>query len=195
MPRAVALFAAFLVLGWVARTGGVAQLELRVLDVLQSIARPGITEFVRLVTWSGDTLQVIGLVAIIVLTLLLLRRTRATLFALCVGLLPGACTTIFKALFQRPRPVSPFGDALADFAYPSGHAALSMSVAVILAAVSWRTRLRWPVLVLAAAYALAVGYSRTYLGVHHPTDVLGGWLLVWAVASVAQRVTRVGIAG
>jgi membrane-associated phospholipid phosphatase len=67
-----------------------------------------------------------------------------------------------------------------DYGFPSGHAQHAALVWSLLAA---HFRKRW-LTVFAAAAAFLIGYSRVHLGVHFPTDVLGGWLLggVLAVA-------------
>lgn len=65
-------------------------------------------------------------------------------------------------------------------AMPSGHTTTSAIVAVLLTAGvrnSVRGRARPVLLVLPALWAAAVGFSRVYLGMHWPTDVLAGWLL------------------
>ena len=51
----------------------------------------------------------------------------------------------------------------------------SATLAMVVLLLCWHTRFRWPVVVLAALFALAVGASRIYLGVHYPSDILGGW--------------------
>jgi undecaprenyl-diphosphatase len=45
---------------------------------------------------------------------------------------------------------------------------------------AWPTRWRWPALALAAAFVVLVGYSRVYLGVHFPSDILAGWMAATA---------------
>lgn len=91
---------------------------------------------------------------------------------------------LMKRSVNRPRPHMPVGlvslvRAPDEFSFPSGHSAASMAVAVPLA-LALGGMVGWLVL----AVALAVGFSRCYLGVHYPGDVVVGWLLallgIWA---------------
>jgi len=92
--------------------------------------------------------------------------------------------TLLKTVFHRVRPCHVLPDirllvgCTPSFALPSNHAANLWAVATLAWAV--RAPWRWPALGLAAA----VGYSRIYLGVHYPSDVLVG-ALVGAAASLA----------
>ncbi|SMQ95553.1 phosphatidylglycerophosphatase B [Xanthomonas fragariae] len=89
-----------------------------------------------------------------------------------------------KQFFQRERPS--LWESIAPestFSFPSGHAMGSMTLAAVVVALAWNTRWRWPVTIVASLFALLVGVSRIYMGVHYPTDILGGWsaALVWVV--------------
>ena len=59
---------------------------------------------------------------------------------------------------------------------------LVATLAGVVVLLAWRTRWRWPVLLLAVPFVLLVGGSRVYLGVHFPSDILAGWAAasIWA---------------
>lgn len=111
--------------------------------------------------------------------------------ALCFLLLVQGVRHAVMYGVARPRPpVADWAALASGFAFPSGHTTTSATVAGLLAWAAWRAaapataRLCWA---LAACWAVAVGLSRIYLGVHWPTDVLGGWLyaLTWLAAATA----------
>ena len=54
---------------------------------------------------------------------------------------------------------------------------LSSVVAAVLIALCWRTRYRLAAIVAGMVFMVSISFSRLYLGVHFPTDVLGGWLI------------------
>ena len=93
-----------------------------------------------------------------------------------ISFLSGYLNHALKQAFAQPRPftLAPGIDLVREYGYglPSGHA---QGAVVLWGLLAWQARRRW-VWVPAAALMLAVGVSRVYLGVHFPTDVLGGWL-------------------
>ncbi|ONH60168.1 PA-phosphatase [Frankia sp. CcI49] len=97
--------------------------------------------------------------------------------------------TSLATVVGRARP--PLADWMthpSGFAFPSGHTTTSALVAAGLAAVLYRRArrrtTRVAAVVLPGLWAFAVGISRILLGVHWPTDVLAGWLLVAVLACV-----------
>lgn len=101
---------------------------------------------------------------------------------------------VCKALFASPRPyhLDPGLEMIPvpGFGFPSGAAQTAMLLSLVLLTVC-KSRAKW---VVAPVYLLAVSFSRLYLGVHFPSDIVGGWgvgLLVWIFYFfVAPRVEK-----
>lgn len=146
------------------------------LYAMHALSNPVLDWIFIAATNSGGLLGIV-VISVIVLALLYIRghRRQAALFAFSVG---GAAiiNLLLKTLFQRERPdlwVQLVTEK--SFSFPSGHAMATSAVALSLMVIFWPTRWRWYVVAIAGLYMLAVGLSRLYLGVHYPSDVLGGW--------------------
>ncbi len=97
----------------------------------------------------------------------------------CIILNPWA-----KLFWHRVRPA--LWDGIpphTDFSFPSGHATYSMAFVLALVLLSPNSPKRPWIVALGSLFVGFIGFSRVYLGVHFPSDVLGGWLLAtaWAV--------------
>lgn len=174
----VAAVAGFLVLTALVLGFGVTGWDSALLRALHAMQSGELTGIMRAVTTLGSLAVLAPLTSAIVILLIVLRRPRAALF---VGsCLAGADLLQFalKAVFGRPRPAlfPPLAHA-ANASYPSGHAMVSAAFALALGCLFWGTRWRWTVAIVGALYVMAVSFSRVYLGVHYPSDVLAGWLL------------------
>jgi undecaprenyl-diphosphatase len=101
---------------------------------------------------------------------------------------------------DRPRPPASLvvgGVPLPDDAFPSGHTTdgsmLVVLTAVMLALTFGNLIARRLLVISACLIALLIGCSRTYLGVHWPSDVLGGWLLAATMVSVTMALVNLAL--
>lgn len=153
----------------------------------------------RDITALGST-TVLTLVTLAVVGYLVTDGKRAAaLFVACATAGGGVLSYLLKLGFDRPRPdlVAHLVD-VQTLSFPSGHAMGSAVTYLTLGALIVRTEVRPGlkayVLAIAIGLTLVIGVSRIYLGVHWPTDVVGGWcagsawaLLCWTLALWLQR--------
>ncbi|MFD2415023.1 phosphatase PAP2 family protein [Amycolatopsis pigmentata] len=123
-------------------------------------------------------------------------RGRVIRSAVVVVVMAGGvlCRSAVAAIIARPRPPHPdWAVPASGFSFPSGH---STDAALAAGLLAWllvrRVGARGAIWAGAAGYATVVGATRVYLGVHWPSDVLGGWAfaVAWlAFASIALSAT------
>ena len=137
---------------------------------------------------------VLTLVVLAVIGFLLLQtRYRTALFVVATWLSGELVSSGLKHAFNRPRPtiVPPLREVFST-SFPSGHAMESAIVYLTLGAILMRVaedRLtKVYCLGIAVLLTVLVGTSRVYLGVHYPTDVIGGWTIGFAWASICWLV-------
>jgi len=153
----------------------------------------------RDVSALGSTTLLVLMIAGVAGYLLLERRTGMLGFVLVATCGGGLILSVLKPWFARPRPsVVPHLVAVHSPSFPSGHSLLSavvyLTLGALLARVTRDRVTRIYLILLAAFLTVSIGLSRIYLGVHYPTDVLGGWVagFLWALACglVARELQR-----
>lgn len=136
---------------------------------------------VNLSAFGSDAITTVVALAVIGY-LLLDGRPRLALLVFVAVVGGWAWMFLIKDLVGRERPtiVEPLVEA-SGLSFPSGHALMSATLygtlAVLLSRAVSRARLRIYLISVALTLALLVGFTRVYMGVHHPTDVLAGWML------------------
>ncbi len=128
---------------------------------------------------------------LLALRFVMMRWRRAAKWLVLAMVGAAALDLTLKLAFHRTRPDGFFGPAPHSYSFPSGHALASFCFYGVLAGlISGRVRSRaarvalW---IVAAALVGGIGFSRIYLGVHYPTDVVAGYLAatVWVGALVS----------
>jgi undecaprenyl-diphosphatase len=172
-------------------------------DLSDPIGPVWVEEMMRDFSGLGSTAVLAILTAAVVVYLLLAGKDRT---ALVVFLSIGSgqiLSTALKLFFERPRPdLVPHATVVYTSSFPSGHSTMSaivyLTLGALLARVEARRRERIFLVSFGALLTFLVGTSRVYLGVHWPTDVLGGWtigaawaLLWWLVTLKLQSGGRV----
>ena len=153
---------------------------------------PQLLEAVRDMTALGGVLlrNLFGLAAVVALLFLGLRREAVLFAATVIG--GWLVNSGIKALVGRPRPtIVPHLTEASGNSFPSGHsfnsAVVFLAVALAFASMSPRRSVRWTIIASAVALTWLIAFSRVWLGVHFPSDVIAGWLggASWAFLAAA----------
>ena len=209
-PRVPGAWTAGLVAGLGAALFGVSALLLkagavgwdvslfRILNQVPAAAASVLTPLARLFSPAGLT----AVVALTVIYVVARNRSVMPVAAGAVGAgLAWALAHVAKAIADRPRPYEVIADAALrqqpahGTSFPSSHTAVTLAVAIAL--VPFLAR---PLAAAGIAYAVLTGWSRVYLGVHYPVDIVGGagigmiagGVILLAAGTLLRRAGRAG---
>ena len=174
---------AFVILGYVVKfypaylTGFDTAIQTAIRGDLPAIA----SQFWTSITVLGNVIPLFSLVFILAVFFYWKSwKAEACLLVGSLFLMMGASTAL-KFLYQRPRPTIEWVISTIGYSFPSWHTAATMLVAAVLAIVLYQRCQRkfWRYFgqILVIGLAILVAISRIYIGVHFPTDIIGGWLL------------------
>lgn len=174
----------------------VAEFDAAIIAAISAMRSPALTAVMRVWTTLGGGVAVTAVVVVVCAVGWRIGR-RDVAVAVAVSVAGGMLlSTALKLIVARGRPsavaalIAPPG----THSFPSGHAMASLCLAAAIGSLvllSRRSRSTKTSLVgVLALYALGVGFSRVYLGVHWPSDVVASWLLGGVWLSVAPRGLR-----
>ncbi|RUT35478.1 phosphatase PAP2 family protein [Paenibacillus zeisoli] len=160
-----------------------------VIASVQGLESPGLTTIMKAFTWigSGIPVAVITLASIVILYFVLRHRSEL-IFLAALAITSSLLNSVIKRIFKRDRPTLHRIAEANGFSFPSGHAMATIALYGGLAFLLWKhaPALIGRILILTASLILIlmIGISRIYLGVHYPSDVLGGYLLSTSVLAI-----------
>jgi len=175
--------------------GDTREIDTRLLLALRTPGNPSdplgpawLEETARDLTALGG-FTVLTLLTLAAVAYLLFKAKRHAALAVFVAVAGGQLlSTLLKLGFDRPRPdLVPHEVEVYTASFPSGHSMMAavtyLTLGALLAGAEADRRMKTYWLGLALLLTVLVGISRVYLGVHWPSDVLGGWVVgaVWAI--------------
>lgn len=136
----------------------------------------------RLGSFKTTTFVIVGMA----LSFLLSKRWNFLIYTIMTFLGAIAISYTGKIIVHRARPhlwelVYQIGS---DYSFPSGHAMSSMSFAIVLIILTWNSSWRWFMIIFGSLFAIGIAWTRLYLGVHYPSDIIGGWMIAIAWSMV-----------
>jgi undecaprenyl-diphosphatase len=155
----------------------------------------------RLVTALGYGQVVLPLLAAVVFAFYLKGWTLSATLLLVSTVGGSLLTALLKAVFGRSRPeLFDSGYTASFYSFPSGHATVAVGfygALTLILAYRLRGFARWAVVACGVSLVLLIGFSRLYLGVHYPTDVLAGFLAapLWVISVGVVYVVWLSVRG
>lgn len=179
--------------------GSIVGFDSSTIDAIQGLEVAWLTSIMLAFTFIGSTKIV--MVLTIVGTVLLLWKFNARIrsyffFFTMIGTI--IAFQALKVVFKRDRPEIYRLAEAGGYSYPSGHAMMAFSLYVLVTILLWRhvqsTAGRIGLVVFAIFMTLMISLSRIYLGVHYPSDILGGWFasafLITLAALLFNRILK-----
>lgn len=153
-----------------------------------------LNNFFILLTNSLNPLPTLGWALIISIFLQLWQRNiYITLFFLINStIVTGGVNTLVKHIVNRPRPAVHHLVTATSSSFPSGHSMTAMllggSLIVILNLLIQNKPLNYFLVTIISVWIFLIGFSRIYVHVHYPTDVLAGWCLGFVCLTISEEI-------
>lgn len=181
----------FCLMAFLVTADKIVNFDSSIIDIVQGFESPILTQTMEFFTFIGSTpaVIVISLLIIFFLYKVLHHRSELILFVIVVAGSP-ILNHLLKGFFQRARPDLHRLIEISGYSFPSGHAMNAFTVYGILTFLLWRHIFNRPgrsMLILFSAIMIGtIGVSRIYLGVHYPSDIIGGYLAsgFWLATSI-----------
>ena len=173
---------ALLFFSWVAREvfeGEFTNFDLHIRSIVHGYANPTLTLAMEALSDVGSPVFLSALFVVLVAIFLYVRWRYAAIWLATAMVGAVGLDVTLKDLFHRARPVPYFIPDPGSYSFPSGHALGSFCFYMVLAGLLTARMRNLPVRILiwifAALLVGTIGFSRVYLGVHWPTDVIAGY--------------------
>jgi undecaprenyl-diphosphatase len=175
----VVAMALFIALGFmVSSTGYLEQFDLKFMEYIHKTENSTLEVIAKALSTIGSAWGYIGIG--LVLFIWSLGKGKHGHFKLYTTAALGTSllNQLLKLFYRRDRPFEFFRIDKGGFSFPSGHSMAAMGIYLILATILTEQypRRKWLIWCASMSMVILIGWSRLYLGVHWPTDILGGYI-------------------
>lgn len=181
---------AFVILGYVAKfySASLVALDTSIQTAVRGDLPALATTFWTSITVLGNTVVILGISFVLAFFFYRKQWKAEAYFILASFVAMGIASTALKYVYQRPRPSIEWLIDTVGYSFPSWHTASTMMIAgAVVIIINQRVRsllIKRLLQVGLLLLAVLVAVSRIYIGVHYPTDIIGGWLLALALLLV-----------
>lgn len=189
------LLALFITMGFMVRNSAEGILfDMVILDFIHSSSNPVIFSIMKFISFIGSEMFLFPAVGIVIIIAMINKRYFISKFLLMNTFGSFIFNYLLKQLFQRTRPLDFFLVEQGGLSYPSGHSMVTMTMYLAIAYLLTRkessSRKKKGIYITASIFIALMGVSRLYLGVHWPTDVIGGFIMGYIFYSVSKGIIR-----
>ena len=161
------------------KNGRILELDLNIYKFFsENIINDKLTPILKVITHIGGEKIVLVLA---VLAIILIKGLKNKLFLLTGVVGTAGLNVILKHIIQRKRPNINRLILEEGYSFPSGHSMMSMTFYGMLIFLIFKyvknTTLKWTLIVILTILLSTIGITRIYLGVHYPSDVIGGFVV------------------
>ena len=161
------------------KNGKILELDLNIYKFFsENIINDKLTPIVKVITHVGGAKIVFVLT---ILAIILIKGLKNKLFLLTGIVGTAGLNVVLKHIIQRERPNINRLIHEKGYSFPSGHSMMSMAFYGMLIFLIFKyvknTALKWTLIVILTILLSTIGITRIYLGVHYPSDVIGGFLV------------------
>lgn len=163
--------------------------EIGILDAIQKLSTPGLDKFMVTITSLGN-MSIIWIAFIVIFLSTKEYKTMGKVMVLGFILNLIIVNLLLKNIFARVRPFNIVNHAnlliptLKDGSFPSGHTSYAFTIFTIVLFMTKKKSLK----VLTGILTVLIAFSRLYLYVHFPTDVIGGAIIGFILAILAMKI-------
>ena len=173
-----------------------------IISDISSFHSPAATSVMTDFTFFGSSIFLFPAYALLIILFWVKKNRKLAIDIAAVGLTSTGVLFLLKAIFQRHRPLDPLIRDVTGFSFPSGHSFSSFTFYGLIAYILWQSNISkaWKIAATVLLFLLAstIAFSRVYLRVHFPSDVIAGfclsvvWLILsfWVLAKVKFRTEK-----
>jgi len=162
----------------------------KISSAILPLVSTNLTSLMKAITFFGSEMFLFPAYLVLIIYYIYRKRSMLALDITMIGLSSTGILFLFKNIFKRHRPLDPLISNVTGFSFPSGHSFSSFTFFGILIYLIWHANIRksWKIIIACTLFVIAttIAFSRVYLRVHYPSDVIAGFCLslIWLMLSI-----------